>query len=161
MPNLSVKWIFELDGDWTYNIRSYLPASFTEGCAFEDRYGKRWLEILPNGDARVLAPYAWDGCTPKFSTWDIAFGIPDGIPHPRTRKPKAYYASLMHDVLYQFLEMDLPVTRRDADCIFLDLLARDDFGPRRIYFLAVRLFGGGFHIFTRWKRRYRGRRVPL
>jgi len=91
MSQLSVKWIFVLDQDFVFNVSSYLSKDFSEGCAFIDRSGKRRLEIHPNGDAKVLANYSWDGCTPKFAIWDIGFGTPDGIPNNKTTKPKAYY----------------------------------------------------------------------
>ncbi len=133
MSQLAVKWIFELDVPFEYSVRSHLPSDFSTGCAFEDSKGVRRLEIHPNGTARVLAGYAWDGCTPKFAMWDIVIGTPDGIPNERTRKPKAYYASLVHDALYQFLDAKLPLSRASADRVFLELLSRDGFGPRWIY----------------------------
>lgn len=160
MSAKAVKWIFELSADYEYNIRAHLPADFSQACAFVDKDGHRRLEIDADGTARVLAGYAWDGCTPKLFLCDLVIGTPDGVPNAVTRKPKAYYASLLHDVLYQFLwSGDLPVTRAAADRIFLDILTRDDFAPRRLYYLAVRLFGGGFRRLTGWRRRYAGRRI--
>jgi hypothetical protein len=161
MSEFAVRWIFVLDADYVYNLRRHLPPNWSEGYAFADGHGHRRLEIHPNGDARVLANYAWDGCTPKFSLFDIVFGIPDGIPNHVTRKPKAYYASLMHDVLYQFLDANLPLSRAQADRVFLEILARDRFAPRPIYYAAVRVFGGVARLFTRWKRSYAGKRTPL
>ena len=161
MSEFAVRWIFLLDGDYVYNIRSHLPSDWNTGCAFIDAKGHRRLEIHPNGDARVLAGYAWDGCTPKFSLFDVVIGTPDGVPNQTTKKPKAYYASLMHDALYQFLDVELPLSRVQADRVFLELLTRDRFAPRRIYHVAVRAFGGVFRLFTRWKRSYAGRRVSL
>ncbi len=161
MSQFSVKWIFVLNCKFEYNIKPHLPPDFTNGCAFEDSRGKRWLEIYPDGRLRILKGYAWDGCTPKFSLWDIVFGTPDGIPSEKTRKPKAYHASLVHDVLYQFLDADLPVSRKGADQIFLELLTEQDFGPRKMYYWAVRIFGGIARLETRWKRSYNGKRVTL
>lgn len=161
MSAFAVRWVFILDGDYIYSLRRHLPPDWNEGCAFVDRNGHRRLEIHPNGDARVLANYAWDGCTPKFSLFDLVFGIPDGIPNQVTRKPKAYYASLMHDVLYQFLDANLPIPRAQADRVFLEILTRDHFAPRPIYYAAVRVFGGVARLFTRWKRSYAGKRIPL
>jgi hypothetical protein len=161
MSELAVRWIFVLDADYVYDLRRHLPSNWGEGCAFIDRKGHRRLEIHPNGDARVLANYAWDGCTPKFSLFDIVFGTPDGIPNQVTKKPKAYYASLMHDVLYQFLDADLPLSRAQADHVFLEILTRDRFAPRPIYYAAVRAFGGVARLFTRWKRSYAGKRIAL
>lgn len=161
MSRFAVKWVYVLNEDFSYNVLSHLPKDFPTGCAFEDRSGKRRLEIHPDGTAKVLAEYAWDGCTPKFALWDILLGIPDGVPNTKTKRPKAYYASLMHDALYQFLDVGLPISRASADRIFLELLTRDDFGPRWIYFVAVRVFGGIFRLFTRWKRSYNGKMFPL
>lgn len=161
MSEFAVKWVFVLDADYVYDLRRHLPSDWSEGCAFIDREGHRRLEINPNGDARVPASYAWDGCTPKFSLFDIVFGIPDGIPNQVTKKPKAYYASLMHDVLYQFLDANLPLSRAQADAVFLEILTRDHFAPRPIYYAAVRAFGGVARLFTRWKRSYAGKRIPL
>ena len=161
MPRSAAAWIFELEADYTYNIRAHLPAGWHTGCAFLEKGGRRLLELQPNGDARVPAGYCWDGCTPKFVIFDIVCGVPDGIPNRLTRKPKAYYASLLHDALYQFLDCGLPLTRAQVDRIFLELLARDDFAPRWLYYAMVRIFGGAFRIFTRWKRAHTGSCVML
>ena len=161
MSLLAVKWIFVLDQDFVFDVRGQLPEDSSQGWAFVDSSGRRRLELRPDGEAKVLANYAWDGCTPKFAIWDIVFGTPDGIPNSRTTKPKTYYASLLHDALYQFLDAGLPMSRAGADRVFLQLLTRDGFGPKWIYYAAVRMFGGGFRLFTRWKRSYAGKRVPL
>jgi hypothetical protein len=161
MSELAVRWVFALDADYVYNVRHHLPSGWNEGCAFVDRKGRRRLELLPNGDARILAGYAWDGCTPKFAVFDIVLGTPDGIANQTTLKPKAYYASLLHDVFYQFLDSGLPLSRAQADRVFLEILTRDRFAPRQIYYLAVRGLGGVFRLFTRWKRGYAGKRIRL
>lgn len=161
MSDFSVRWIFLLEEDCCYNIKRHLPADWNSAWGFVDRKGHRRLEIHPNGDAVVLSGYAWDGCTPKFSVLDIVVGVPDGIPNNRTKKPKAYYASLFHDVLYQFMDVGLPLTRSQIDSIFLELLTRDRFAPRRVYWFFVRVVGGLFRLFTRWKRSYAGKRIPL
>jgi hypothetical protein len=157
----SVRWVFVLEQDYVYNLSRYLPSNWNEACAFLDSAGNRRLEIHPNGDARVLAGYAWDGCTPKFFLFDIVIGTPDGIPNKITKKPKAYYASLLHDVLYQFLDADLPLSRKKADQVFLNIMTRDQFALRKIYYAAVRILGGMVRHITRWKRNYAGKRVPL
>lgn len=161
MSQRSMKWVFFLETAFTYNIRSHLPEDFPTGYVFFDKSGERRLEIRPNGDITILPVYAWDGCTPKFCLWDIVFGIPDGIPNQDTRRPKAYYASLVHDVLYQFLDDGLPLSRAAADRILLELLTRDCFAPKYVYYFAVRLFGWIFRPLTKWKRSYRGRREIL
>ena len=87
------------------------------------------------------------------------------MPNALTKKPKAYYASLLHDALYQFSIQGLPAPidrRKEIDRIFLELLERDLFAPRLVYYWAIRIFGGlFFHGYTRHKRRYQGRRVLL
>ena len=77
MTQLALKWVFVLDGDYAWPS----GRSFAEDCAFEDSKGTRRLEIRKNGEIKVLAGYAWDGCTPKFSLWDICVGTPDGVPN--------------------------------------------------------------------------------
>ena len=161
MTQRALKWVFVLDGDYPWPS----GRTFAEDCAFEDSSGKRRLEMRMNGEIKVLAGYAWDGCTPKFSLWDICVGIPDGVPNAATKKPKAYYASLLHDALYQFSIQGLPAPldqRHEVDRIFLELLERDGFAPRRVYYRMVRILGGlFFHGYTRHKRRYKGRKIPL
>ncbi len=161
MVFFSVKWIYELDADYRIDLKKYCSEHFDQPLSFQDSSGSEWLVLYPTGIAIIRANYAWDGCTPKFAIFDIGFGIPDGIPNERTRKPKAYYASLVHDVLYQFLDVDLPIKRRGADAAFFDILERDAFAPRYVYWAFVRVFGGLAHHFTSWKRSYRGRRVSL
>lgn len=161
MSRNALRWVFFLDEDYSHDILSHLPPGWNQAVGFNDSSGRRRLEIDRAGVAKVLARYAWDGCTPKFFLIDIVFGIPDGVPNQDTRKPKAYYASLLHDVLYQFLDADLPMSRAQADRVFLEILTRDDFAPRPIYYGAVRLLGGAMRMFTRWKRSYAGTRVAL
>lgn len=59
------------------------------------------------------------------------------------------------------MEVNPDVPKPRADRIFLELLARDGFAPRPIYYGAVVVFGGLAHLFTRWKRSYAGTRIPL
>ena len=161
MSLFTLKWVFALDTNYSINAKAHLPRNFAAACGFEDRAGRRRLEVHPDGTVTVVAPYAWDGCTPKFAICDIALGVPDGVPNLGTKKPKAYYASLLHDALYQFLDAGLPFDRAGADRIFLEILARDGFAPRRFYYASVRIFGGVSRLLMRWKRSYRGRKVPM
>jgi Protein of unknown function (DUF1353) len=159
--SLLVNWVFVLETPFVLNISRHLPPGWLEGLAFEDRKRVRRLEIHPDGRLIVLPGYRWDGCTPKFLVWDCALGVPDGVPHPTTQKPKAYYASLVHDALYQFLGAGLPLDRATADRIFLELLEEAEFAPARFYYRVVRLLGEASRLITRRIRRYDGRRVPL
>lgn len=161
MSTTSVRWIYVLEDDVVYNIRKHLPSDWRKSYAFFDKNGNCRLEIHSNGDARILSGYAWDGCSPKFSFFDILVGTPDGIPNELTKKPKTYYASLMHDVLCQFLEINPDVPRKKADKIFFELLERDRFAPKYLYYFAVSVFGGLGHQITRWKRSYDGKRIAI
>ena len=96
----------------------------------------------------MSADYAWDGCTPKFCLLDVLLGVPDGAVDSRTGKVKTYYASLVHDALYQFLDVGLPYNRKDADDFFLCLMEETGFILRQIYYRAVRLFGGSFRWYS-------------
>lgn len=152
-----LKWIYVLDGDFSWQSTH----RFGTGMAFEDSSGKRRLELHASGEIRVLKEYAWDGCSPKYAFLDVAWGIPDGIPHHCTKKPKAYEASLVHDALYQFLDAGLPLTRKQADMVFRDILVARGFLLSGVYYAAVRLFGELAHQATKRKRGYRGRSVTL
>lgn len=113
-----------------------------------------WLKITEDGTIIVKGTfdrgYAWDGCTPKVGFIDNTFGILDGRIHHFKKadyKPKAYYASMVHDVLYQYKRC-APITRKEADKIFLDLLKEADYMWALPYYWAVRSFGW---IFSGWK----------
>ena len=85
---------------------------------FEDVYIKtnleglyfraEWLEIDNDGKITVKGSnpggYAWDGCSPKWDFIDLIFGTPDGRLDYNTDKQITYYASLIHDALYQGLK---------------------------------------------------------
>ena len=139
----TVKWLYELQEGFTWNSGKTIP----EDREFQDDQGRTWLMLKTNGDITVPKRYAWDGCTPKFCVLDVLLGVPDGAVHAGTGKPKAYYASLVHDALYQFLDRELPYTRKDADDFFLRLMTETRFLPRHLYYWAVRLFGGFFRWF--------------
>lgn len=157
----SVKWIFELSQDYPVDLGPYLAQPVPQTLSFRCRGNVERLVLFPDGRAIVRAGYAWDGCTPKFALLDLVLGIPDGVPNEKTRKPKTYYASLVHDVLYQFLDVDLPIDRRGADRAFRDLMRRDAFLLGGVYWAFVRLFGWLFRRYTRWKRSYAGRCVVI
>lgn len=149
----TVAWIYVLPEDFEWKT----GLDFSPGYAFYDSQGVRRLVLHADGTITVFKGYAWDGCTPKFQFWDILFGTPDGVPHNQTKLPKTYHASLVHDALYQFLDDGLPLTRRQADAIFLQILTRNSFAPRRLYHAIVRIFGGLFRMGRKRIRRYHGR----
>ncbi len=157
MCNNAEKWIYRLDQDYIWD--SGLP--FHENLVFADKTGVPRLELRQGGRIRVLAGYAWDGCTPKICLFDILVGTPDGVVDTRTGRPKTYHASLVHDALYQFLPDGSPVTRRVADRCFLRLMTDTGFVFRYVYFVAVRIFGGLFRRAMKKKRKTAGRMIRL
>lgn len=101
--------------------------------------------------------YAWDGCTPKIAFyWLLTFGSPDwwdkAEPIQRIEHgtlvttsvfwPLTHHASLVHDALYQYLNV-APVSKAQADRLFHTMLL--EAGMLRplaaLYYLAVRLGG--------------------
>lgn len=138
-----VSWLYQLDHDASWTPEHPIKLDYDLECY--DEKGNLWLVINKNGSLTVKAGYAWNGCTPKFGFFDILIGTPDGVVTKKTGKPKAYYATMIHDSLYQFLPdmpKDIPITRKLADAYFLEILKRDEFALRGIYWLAVRIFGG-------------------
>ena len=85
-------------------------------------FSNEWVQIC-NGFVTVKRGYSWDGCTfaPDFK--------------------ETYTASLIHDVLYQFNIVD----REKADLVFYEILKQNGFRFAKIYYFAVRLFGGLFY----------------
>ncbi len=106
-------------------------------------FENKWLRISESGDIVVKGSnqqgYAWDGCSPKFNVFDLfLIGTPDGRKHVISGHPPTYFASLIHDVLYQF-HREFEVDRKVVDQLFLEYLG--DFQLRYLYYAAVRLFG--------------------
>ena len=138
-----VNWLYQLDKDEHWKPEHPVKLDYTLECY--DEKGNLWLIVHEDGSFTVKAGYAWNGCTPKLGFFDILIGTPDGVVTKKTGKPKAYYATMIHDSLYQFLPdmpKDIPLTRKLADEYFLEILKRDEFILRGIYWLAVRIFGG-------------------
>jgi len=105
-----------------------------------------WIRMDLLGDVTIKGSngdgYTWDGCSPKVNVCDLFFlGTPDGRISTKTGKPCTYYASLIHDTLYQFID-EIGISRREADRVFLHYLG--DFQLRYLYYFAVRMFGGVF-----------------
>ena len=120
----------------------YRCPSDIRGVAFENE----WLSLKPDGTVTVKGShgngYAWDGCSPKLKIRDVYIGTQEAVLNQDMGVSKTYYASLIHDVFYQFSrQLRLKVRRRDVDRLFYDLLLRDGFCFARLYYFAVRAFG--------------------
>ena len=108
-------------------------------------YKNDWISISPEGHIHVKKGYAWNGCSPKINFLDMIIGTPEGEINPETGKPKTYYASLIHDALYQFSEdFKDKISRRQADKEFHEMLKAEKFRPADLYYAAVRMFSGQF-----------------
>ena len=71
-------WIYKLEQD-------YVCPSHLQGYHFQSK----WLTVLPDGTIEIPKGYAWNGCSPKFSIFDIfILGTPDGIVDIQSMKPK-------------------------------------------------------------------------
>lgn len=153
----SVNWLYRLERNYSWESNHPIP----EDLVFFDKGGAGRLIVETGGRITITRGYAWNGCSPKFCFFDILLGTPEGVVHARTGRPKTYYASLVHDALYQFLSDGLPLRRRDVDRFFLRLLEESQFAPRWIYWVAVRLFGWIVWRATRRVRQNRGRRQEV
>jgi len=149
------RWVFTLTEPFVWND----GPPITEEVAFQDKTGATRLILRPPNTIVVTARYAWDGCSPKFCLLDLNLGTPDGVVDSSTKQPKTYYASLVHDALYQFLLDGLPLTRAQADNCFLRLMSQTQFTPRRLYWMAVRAFGWLFVLQHRQVRKNRGSKI--
>jgi hypothetical protein len=153
----SVKWLYRTDVNFGWDSGFEIP----EDQFFLDAEGKVRLILERGGRVTVTREYAWNGCSPKVCLFDFLFGTPDGVVHVRTGRPKTYFASMVHDALYQFLLVNSPITRRQADDAFYRLMAESDFAPRRLYWLFVRLFGWLVWQATSARRDWRGMSVSV
>jgi hypothetical protein len=110
-----------------------------------------WLKIEDNGKITVRAGnpggYAWDGCSPKWNFIDLTWGTPDGRLDMITEKQITYYASMIHDALYQY-KGEIKLSRKEVDIILKLNLRRSKFLLSGIYYFFVRLFGG---LYGKWK----------
>lgn len=112
----------------------------------EREFENEWIKLSKDGIVIVKGTnykgYAWDGCSPKFKIKDLYVGTSEAVLNYETGKSKTYYASLIHDVFYQFAkEVRSFVKRKEVDMEFYVILKRDDFGFALLYYISVRLFG--------------------
>ena len=130
-------------GVYIYCIREdYRYQSSIKGYKFENE----WLKLEEDGMIIVKGTnkdgYAWDGCSPKIKIKDIYFGTPEAVLNFETGKSKTYYASLVHDVLYQFSkDIKLFVKRKQVDREFYIILKEHKFRFAGLYYGVVRLLG--------------------
>jgi hypothetical protein len=128
---------------YVYCIKQdYIYQSSIRGHEFEND----WLKLSKDGQIVVKGThykgYSWDGCSPKFKIKDWYFGTWEGVLNFDTGQSKTYYASLVHDVFYQFAkDVRAFIRREEVDKEFLNILKRDGMRAAWLYYLGVRLFG--------------------
>lgn len=128
---------------WLYVIHQDVSRQTPiKGRLFENE----WLRLDAEGNLTVKGAnpdadgYAWDGCSPKGAFLDLVWGTPDGVIDPATEQRKTYFASLFHDVLYQFGKQ-AGVQRKEADRLFLDCMKESGFLWAYLYYAVVRAVG--------------------
>lgn len=112
------------------------------GRSFENE----WFKLSPDGAIIVKGTnkrgYSWDGCSPKWKLKGMYFGAPEAVLNNETRQSRTYYASLIHDLFYQFSkDVKNIVKRSEVDREFYNILKRDEFKMATWYYVAVRLGG--------------------
>lgn len=109
-------------------------------------FENEWFRLGADGAITVkgthLNGYAWDGCSPKIKLGDLYLGTKEAVLNFTTGQSKTYYASLIHDVFYQFSpQVRKSVARKEVDREFYAILRRDDFQLASLYYFFVRLLG--------------------
>ena len=130
-------------GVYIYFIkRDYIYKSSIKRREFENE----WFKLEPDGSVTVKGSnkkgYAWDGCSPKIKIKDIYFGTPEAVLNFETGKSKTYYASLIHDVFYQFSkDIKSFIKRKEVDREFYVILKKHGFRFAKTYYEIVRFLG--------------------
>ena len=111
-------------------------------------FDSEWLLIKPNGLVTIKGSnkggYSWDGCSPKVKLFGRIIGTPDG--GSLGDYPITYYASMLHDILYQYKKV-LPFSRLEVDQEFKTQLEKVNFKFTSVYYFFVRKFGG---MYGKW-----------
>lgn len=130
-------------GVYVYCIKEdYRYQSSIKGSAFDSE----WFKLEEDGTVIVKGSnkegYAWDGCSPKIKIKDVYFGTPEAVMNFETGKSKTYYASLIHDVFYQFsTDLKSFISRKEIDREFYIILKENKFRLAKLYYGVVRLLG--------------------
>ncbi len=133
-------WIFKLTEDFT------LETDCT-GITFRSD----WFMISEDGRMTIRKGYAWDGNSVKIDVFDLfIIGTPDGVIDVQTMKPKTWYASLVHDALYQYYGYHGSSVRRWTRSI-CSLPARPNPPPHRSTTRLYACSGGPSTSGSGWK----------
>ena len=114
-----------------------------------------WLEYWRDGMFKIPAGYEWDGCSPKMSIGPLVLGTHDG-PLAADGHPQTYWASLVHDAMYQYVfelaahfRLSVRRVKAGADELFYLRLLHAGFRDAELYYRAVHWLGWGY-IARRW-----------
>lgn len=73
---------------------------------------------------------------------DVYFGTSEAVLNYDTGQSKTYYASMVHDVFYQFSkDVRSFIDRKEVDKEFYNILKRDEFRFAKLYYYCVRALG--------------------
>lgn len=131
-------YIYCIKKDYTYNS------------SIKDReFENEWFKLEKSGKIIVKGSnkdgYAWDGCSPKIKIKDVYLGTLEGVLNFATGKSKTYYASMIHDVFYQFSkDIKSLIARKEVDIEFYNILKENKFSFAKLYYWGVRQFGWMF-----------------
>jgi len=128
-----------------YKFKLATKFTYHTGILPHDKFLGLWLRVGITGIVTIAEDYSWDGASPKVWALGRWIGTPDGSIDERTGLPRTYYATLVHDALYQFALPNGIYTRKEIDEIFLKMLVEADFKQAKLYYRAVRWFGGIYH----------------
>ena len=130
-------------GVYIYCIKyDYQYQSSIKGRSFENEWFKLGIDGIVTIKGTHYKGYAWDGCSPKLKIKDVYIGTLEAVLNFDTGQSKTYYASLVHDVFYQFSKDVRKFIKRDeVDREFYAILKKDGFRFAKVYYFAVRLFG--------------------
>ena len=149
MSKFHIKKVFKLDHDITLSVPFWQDRVTVKKPMHFYRNGKKYMTIRNNGLIDIYKGYTWDGCSPKFRIFGKKIGTYDG-PYGSDGHRKCYFASLLHDCLYEALHHPRrPFVRKDADRAFHQLMKAADYKFAIFYYMFVRIFGGIAHKISR------------
>jgi hypothetical protein len=89
---------------------------------------------LRGRELTIKEGFLWDGNTPKYRLFGVWIGIPDF--------KRSIRGSLVHDALLRLIKRKpYSIHRKDIDDVWYKILEYDRFTLRRLFYVAVRLWG--------------------
>lgn len=130
-------YLYTLKKDFKYTLPHGFRGRVNGMIRFYDDKFKKLAEIS-DFYITVYSGYSSDGCSPKIKLFNWVVGTPDG-PIQDDGYPQTYWASLIHDVIWQFNEQS-PFASLERDKLFLYMLKKSNWKYSNLYYYAVRLF---------------------